>query len=135
MWITIGVLIWIAISRACGGSWLGALNFGLCQWLGFRLAPGWNTRHAPATSAHGRWWAIEAPPIGVPVLWTVWFWILPLTGWWGVYRFIGKPRWHTAWPRERGEKALIMREEQCPSPVPEPWVDMGPRDSSEEPRR
>lgn len=60
---------------------LWALNFGVLQWLGLRLFCGWSTRDYPAGSTPGRWWSSTAPPRGVPVRWSLWCWVVPLTGW------------------------------------------------------
>lgn len=88
------VSIHVTLAFVLGKSWLGALNFGVLQWFGVRLACGWSTTRYPAGDTPGRWWSENAPPRGVPVIWTAMGWICPLTGWWGEYRFLTR-RFHS----------------------------------------
>lgn len=100
------LFILLAMAALTGGyvartrSLLGALNFGVFQWFGFRLVCGWSTRHYPAGPTPGRWWSPTAPPRGVAVIWSLYGWMWPLTGWWTEYRFISS-RLHVVnlrWP-------------------------------------
>jgi hypothetical protein len=93
-------------------SLLGALNFGVMQWFGVRLACGWSTTYYPAGPTPGRWWSPNAPPRGVPVIWCLNGWIVPLTGWWSQYRFISR-RYRSftlRWPLPAGRRHLHRAE-------------------------
>jgi hypothetical protein len=67
---------------------LWALNFGVLQWFGLRLFCSWSTSDFPAGQTPGRWWSSSAPPPGVSVHWSVWYLIVPLTGWLGGLRIL-----------------------------------------------
>ena len=57
-------------ARVLGLSWVGWLNFILLQWVGIRLAYVVDGRRIT------RWYLLR--------------WIVPLTGWWSHYLYVGR---------------------------------------------
>ncbi len=84
---------------------LWALNFGVLQWFGLRLFCGWSMCDYPQHETPGRWWSATAPPRGVPACWSLWCWMVPLTGWWSDPRvFTSKLHVHSLrWPGSASE--------------------------------
>lgn len=87
-------------------TWLGALNFLVLQWFGVRLA-----RHETSLTTQSGPWCVglrvtthdgaEAANWRVAAVngthltlrrWQLLHWIVPLTGWWSDFVWIGRPK-------------------------------------------
>ncbi len=70
-------------------SLLGILNFVLLQWLCVRLQVSFSCVCLPGQ--RHRWWDREIA-VDDKVSFSVLRWVVPLTGWWSPYRWIGAHR-------------------------------------------
>lgn len=68
------------MKQVLGFTWIGWLNIVLLQWLFFRLM-----------------YTVDEQG-GKPTSYSLIFWIVPVTGWWANYIYLGRER---QWPRRR----------------------------------